>query len=426
MRFADLDSWLRWQEKLHPATVELGLERVGAVAARLAALPTETRVITVAGTNGKGSCVAVMDAVLRADGRRVVAYTSPHLHRYNERIRLDGRPVEDAALLEAFAAVDEARGDTALTYFEFGTLAALQLAARTAPEVLLLEVGLGGRLDAVNVVDPDVAVVTTIGLDHQDWLGSDRETIGTEKAGIFRAGVPVVLGEAEPPASVLRRARELGCPVTRLGQDFRALPAGGAWRFEGSVRTVTQLSAPALRGVLLDNAATAIEALDRLPAGPPPAADAVREGCRLPALPGRFQHVTGPVDYLLDLAHNPPAAAALAAYVKSLPVAARTHAVIGLYADKDAAAVGAALAGAADRWWCVGTSGERGRSAAELAATLRARGARVAGEFEAVGDALAAVRAAASQGDRVLVLGSFSIVGPALERLGGDAVDAPS
>ena len=426
MRFADLDSWLRWQEGLHPAAVELGLERVGAVAARLAPLPADTQVVTVAGTNGKGSCVAVMDAVLRADGRRVVAYTSPHLQRYNERIRIDGRPVEDATLLASFAAVDEARGNTALTYFEFGTLAALELTARIAPDVLLLEVGLGGRLDAVNVVDPDVAVVTTIGLDHQDWLGPDRDTIGTEKAGIFRAGVPVVLGEAEPPASVLRRARELGCPVTRLGRDFRAVTEAAGWRFEGSIRTVTTLPRAALRGVLLDNAATAIEAVDRLPDGSHPTADAVREGCRLPALPGRFQHLAGPVDWLFDLAHNPPAAAALAAYVKSLPAAATTHAVIGLYADKDAAGVIDALAGAADRWWCVGTPGDRGRSAAALAATLREQGGRVQGEFDDARDALAAVGSAASPGDRVLVLGSFSVVGPALEQLGGDPADGPS
>jgi dihydrofolate synthase/folylpolyglutamate synthase len=426
VRFADLDSWLRWQEGLHPAAVELGLDRVGAVAARLAPLPASTRVVTVAGTNGKGSCVAVMDAVLRADGRRVVAYTSPHLHRYNERIRVDGRPVEDAALLEAFAAVDEARGDTALTYFEFGTLAALQLAARVAPEVLLLEVGLGGRLDAVNVVDPEVAVVTTIGLDHQDWLGPDRETIGAEKAGIFRTGVPVVLGEAEPPASVLRRARDLGCAVTRLGRDFRAVPSADGWRFEGSMRTVTKLPAGALPGVLLDNAATAVEAVDRLPDQPPPAEGAVREGCRLPALPGRLQHVTGPVEWLLDLAHNPPAAAALAAYVKSLPAAAATHAVIGLYADKDATAVIDALAGVTELWWCVRTPGERGRSAAELAATVRSRGGRVKGEFDDVRDALAAAGSAARPGDRVLVLGSFSVVGPALELLGGDAAAGPS
>jgi dihydrofolate synthase/folylpolyglutamate synthase len=417
VRFTDLDGWLRWQETLHPRTIELGLERVGSVRARLSPLSDATRVVTVAGTNGKGSCVAVMAAVLAAAGRRVVAYTSPHLQRYNERIRIDGTPVADGPLIEAFAAIDAARGEIPLTYFEFGTLAALEVAAGSAPDVLLLEVGLGGRLDAVNIVDPEVAVITTVGLDHQDWLGPDRESIGAEKAGILRPGVPLVAGEADPPASVLARADALGCPLARLGREFRVDVAGRSWRFEGSIRSVADIPAAALPGPLIGNAAVGIEALDRLFNADPVPASAVRQGCGVPGLAGRFQRVDGPVDWLVDVAHNAPAARALADYARTLPPTRRTHCVIGLYAEKDAAAIVAELADVVTDWWCVDTRGERARPAAALAEIVRASGGSVRAESNGVGAVIPQVRNAARAGDRVLVLGSFTIVGPALEAL---------
>ena len=424
MRHPDLESWLRWQETLHPRAIDLGLERVAAVRARLPALPDGMRVVTVAGTNGKGSCVAVMAAILAAAGRRVLAYTSPHLERYNERIRVNGEAVGDEALMQAFAAVDSARGETPLTYFEFGTLAALEIAAASAPDVLLLEVGLGGRLDAVNVVDPDVAVITTVGLDHMDWLGPDRETIGAEKAGILRPGRPVVIGERAPPASVLVRADALACPVSRLGHDYRAVRDGETWRFEGSVRTADGLPVGLLPGPLVDNAAAAIEALDRLPECTPMAAAAVRAGCAGLRLAGRFHRLGGDVDWLLDVAHNAPAARALADYVRTLPPARRTHAVIGLYADKDAPAIVAELAPVVNRWWCVDTQGPRARTAGALAELVRSAGGRAVAAAGSVEHALASVRGAAEPGDRVLVAGSFSVVGPALAALAALRHDA--
>jgi len=220
MKLPDLESWLRWQESLHPREIELGLERIRPVYRRLPSLPPAAPVVTVAGTNGKGSCVAVIEAVAVAAGMRVATYTSPHLFRYNERIRVDGQAVDDATLVRAFEAVDEARRGVPLTYFEFGTLAALWIFAAAAPELIVLEVGLGGRLDAVNIIDADVAVLTSVGLDHQAWLGFDRESIGAEKAGIFRTGRPVVLGDPDPPNSVLRIAGERGAPVHAFGCDW--------------------------------------------------------------------------------------------------------------------------------------------------------------------------------------------------------------
>ena len=227
MKFTDLDSWLSWQETLYPRAIELGLARPRRVYQRLPPLASDTVVITVAGTNGKGSTVAVLESVLGALGVSVASFTSPHLFRYNERIRFDGHPVDDAALMEAFQAVEDARRDTGLTYFEFGTLAALTIIGRRAPDVAVLEVGMGGRLDAVNLIDADIAVITSIALDHQAWLGADREAIGREKAGILRAARPLVLGDRQPPASVLSRAEELGAPMLRLGVDFGHELSGG-------------------------------------------------------------------------------------------------------------------------------------------------------------------------------------------------------
>ena len=426
MRFRDLDSWLRWQETLHPRTIDLGLERVEAVWRRLGPLPDGSRVVTVAGTNGKGSCVGVMERVLLESGRSVLAYTSPHLLRYNERIRLDGQPISDEALIAAFAAVDQARGDTPLTYFEFGTLAALRTLVEFRPDTALLEVGLGGRLDAVNILDPDVAVITSVGLDHMDWLGSDREAIGSEKAGILRPGAPFVLGDRAPPASVLERAGKLDCATSRLGVDYDWDGDDDSWRFEGSCRSLPGLPVGPLGGPLFDNAACALEALDRLPARAPTTGSAVAQALTTLVLPGRLQVIRDRAEWVVDLAHNAPAAAAFGRFVGGRAPARRTHAVFGMLAGKDVAAVLGEIGGFVDRWWLVDTTGERARPATDLAETMAPQGVDIGGCFASTRAAIKAVQAVAGEGDRVLVFGSFRIVGPALETLSAPASGLPS
>jgi dihydrofolate synthase/folylpolyglutamate synthase len=417
---ASLDSWLARLEKLHPRGIDLGLDRVRAVHEALGAPHPGERVITVAGTNGKGSTVATMDAVLRAHGAGVGQTTSPHLVRFNERMVIDGVAADDASIVSAFERIDAARGATTLTYFEFSILAALDLLARAGRPWALLEVGLGGRLDAVNVVDPDVAVITAVDLDHQEWLGPDRETIGREKAGILRRGRPLVLGDPDPPASVLARARELEAPCLRLGVDFALEPEdAGLLHFrgrdaQGAPWTLGGLPVPALA---LDDVATGLQAL--LVAGLVPDGAAVRRAFATVSLAGRLQRLdVDGVPVLLDVAHNPHAAAHLAG---RLDPGVPTLALFGTFVDKDAPAMVRALEERVDRWYLVDTPGPRGRDAAALGEQLAEAGlvpgARVCGE-PAAGLERALADARAEPGTRVLVLGSFSVVGAALELLG--------
>jgi dihydrofolate synthase/folylpolyglutamate synthase len=319
-RPATLAAWLAYLETLHPKSIAMGLDRVRAVHARLDAA-IRCPVITVAGTNGKGSTCAFLDAILRSAGYRVGLYTSPHLREYNERVRIAGTNATDANLIEAFNAVEDARlatGDAprppvTLTYFEFGTLAALWLFARANLDALILEVGLGGRLDAVNIVDADVAILTSVAIDHIDYLGPTREDIGREKAGIFRAGRPALCAEPDPPASVAATAKSIGADLLRIGQDYGYVDEGSQWRYRGLRGERYGLPFPALRGAYqLANAATALAALDCLHRQLPVSSGAVREGLLTVALPGRFQVLPGRPATVLDVAHNPHAARALA------------------------------------------------------------------------------------------------------------------
>ena len=413
----NLQQWLDHIERQHPRNIELGLERVREVAGRLGLRRPAAQVVTVAGTNGKGSTVAFIEAIARAGGWKVGAYTSPHLLRYNERVRIDGDEAGDEALAQAFAAVDAARGDTPLTYFEYGTLAALWLFERSGLDLAVLEVGLGGRLDAVNIVDPDVAVITTVDIDHVDWLGHDREAIGAEKAGIARAWRPLVLGEIDPPSSVLRHAYAIGANAIRLGSDFFHEPVDATqwrWREVGAelLLPMPRLPAPAQ----LANAATAIAALRALPRELPE--DAFAAGVAAATLPGRLQRFERDgVEVVLDVAHNPQAARELAAWLALQP-AASTAAVFAALADKDVAGVVEPLAGAVARWHLAGLDGiARGEAvdafAARLAGTAAAAGSRDA----VVADALQRALEASAPGDRVLVFGSFHTVAQALETL---------
>ena len=417
----DLSQWLEYIQRQHPESIELGLDRVREVATRLGLGRPAAQVITVAGTNGKGSTVAFIEAIAGAGGWKVGAYTSPHLLRYNERVRIEAEEVSDDALVAAFAAVEAARGDTPLTYFEFGTLAALWLFQRASLDLAVLEVGLGGRLDAVNLVDADVAVVTTVDIDHTGWLGSDRESIGREKAGIARAWKPLVLGEVDPPSSVLRHAYAIGANAIRLGSDFFHEPVDAAhwrWREVGAELRLPapRLAAPPQRA----NASTAIAALRALPRALPEAAFA--QGVATATLPGRLQCLQRDgVEIVLDVAHNPQAARELAAWLRRRPPAP-TVAVFAALADKDAAAMVQALDGQVGHWYLAGLEqAGRGQDVDSLAARLAGTAAAVAagaGSGDArVADALDRAIAAASPAGRVLVFGSFHTVAEALQAL---------
>jgi len=415
MRFSSLEEWLTWQETLHPEQIDLGLERVAVVRDRLCPEPVPFTVITVAGTNGKGSTVTLMESMLRAAGYRVGAYTSPHLLRYNERIRIDGTMATDAALCDAFARVDAARGSTSLTYFEFGTLAAIDLFYRARVEVALLEVGMGGRLDAVNLLDADVAVVTTVDIDHTAWLGEDRETIGREKAGIFRADHPAVCGETEPPKTVVAEAERLRAPLYRQGREFvaeRSAPDHWTWRGPGRVRRALPL--PTLHGSRqIENAATALMALELLAERFPVEISAVRRGLLEARLAGRFQLLPGPVPLIFDVAHNAQAARELAANLAAWPCTGKTLAVFAMLVDKASGPVATLMAGEVDRWYLSPLCTARSATMEQLVAAV----AQVGGAVERCGtvaEALAAARAAAVPGDRVVVFGSFYTVAEAL------------
>lgn len=410
-RFTTLAEWLAWQETLHPVAIELGLERVAAVARDLDLLTPACPVITVAGTNGKGSSVALLEAILRAAGYRVGCYTSPHLLRYNERIRIDGVMASDADLCGAFAQVDAVRGERSLTYFEFGTLAALQLFADAALDVMVLEVGLGGRLDAVNILDADLALVTAIDLDHSAWLGDDRDSIGREKAGIFRTGRPAVCGDPAPPASVPETARALGARWYGRDAAFGYRRGERDWHWQGD-REYRGLPLPALVGAhQLDNAAAVIQALVCLEARLPVSRAALEQGLRTATLPGRFQRLPGAVERVLDVAHNPQGGRALANALATRPITGHTHLVLAMLEDKDVAAFAAPLLSQVDHWYLAGLEVPRGLGADALQARLEAQIQPMQRELATgVEEAYRRAMARARPGDRVVVCGSFHTV----------------
>lgn len=418
MRFNDLQGWLTWQETLHPSSIELGLERVSAVWTRLCTTAVPFPVITIAGTNGKGSCAAMLDSLYRAAGYRTACYTSPHLLRYNERIRLDGIELADADLCAAFERVDEARGDSTLTYFEFGTLAALDAFVRSEPDLAILEVGLGGRLDAVNILDPDVAMVTTIGLDHTAWLGETLDLIAVEKAGIFRRGRPAVVGHREPSGALMGRAEALDCDLFVLGRDFDLVADGSDWRWTGPGSRLDALPAPPLRGAFQrDNAATVLMAISCLNRRLPMSVEKLRLGLVRVHLDGRFQVIPGELTWILDVAHNAQAAEALAESLRSFNCSGRLHAVLGILKDKDPMAIAGPVAPLVDRWYLGQARDPRAMPAAALRTALDG----VASDshlslYCRIDDALAAAAARARPGDCILAFGSFTTVEAALMR----------
>ncbi|MFA5520338.1 MAG: bifunctional tetrahydrofolate synthase/dihydrofolate synthase [Castellaniella sp.] len=467
---ASLSQWLEYLETLHPVAIDMGLSRVQAVAGSLN-IKLDSTVITVAGTNGKGSVCAMLEAMVLAGGYRVGCYTSPHLVHYNERIRIDGEPVDDAHIIEQFERIDAARGDISLTYFEFGTLAALLLFAQTDLDVVILEVGLGGRLDAVNIIDADCAVITSIDIDHRDWLGDSREEIALEKAHIFRPGRPAICADPQPPQTLVDHAQAIGADLWRFGRDFNYSGDRLQWAYGGREQRRSALAYPALRGAnQLLNASAALAALETLRDRIVLPQHAIRLGLSHAALPGRFQIMPGQPMVILDVAHNPHAAAALSQNLANIPSTGKTSAIVGMFGDKDVRGVLQHMIYHVDHWLCVDLPGPRGLPATALAGIIRelhadvqvrtaegdrprlfyeaeellqpigspefdpvtpdgpgvrpvarSLGARLEISVHCLPDPVSAYNQAIGQAgvnDRILVFGSFATVGPVLERLG--------
>lgn len=403
--------WLQHLESAHARPIDLGLDRVERVRSAMG-LRFDVPVITVGGTNGKGSVCAFLEAILREAGYRVGLYTSPHIVRYNERVRIDATDASDEALVAAFERVEAARGDTSLTYFEMGTLAAAALFADAALDVVILEVGLGGRLDAVNVFDPDCAIVVSVDLDHMEYLGPTREDIGREKAGIFRAGCPAIYGEADPPRSLSAHAERIGARLLQIGRDFRAERTPQQWKFFGTRSERSGLPHPALRGAhQIANAAVALAALDELHDRLPVHMQAVRTGLLMAAPRARFQVMPGRPAVVFDVSHNPHAARALAANLRTHVKFERTLAVFSMLADKDVAGVVDAVKSQIFGWYVAGLGGTRGTSAEALVDIVRGcdPDKSVTG-FDTLPLAYAAARQVAGENDRILVFGSFHTV----------------
>jgi dihydrofolate synthase/folylpolyglutamate synthase len=420
-----LFEWLAHQERVHPQSIDLGLGRLARVLDRLRWSQPPVPVITVAGTNGKGSVAAYCSTILGAAGLKVGTFTSPHLRDYRERIRVQDCRASADTLAWAFEKIENACMGTAeehvsLTFFEYNALAAMLIFDAAKLDAWVLEIGMGGRLDAVNIVDPTVAVVVSIGLDHQEFLGSTLEAIAREKAGIFRRAVPAVLGSRDMPAVLESTALDLGAPLKRLGREYDYMHRSGRWRYRGARWDLPELPPPALCGeAQYRNAAAALAALEELSPAIEVPPEAIERGLPSVRLVARFQVVetTGPT-YVLDVAHNPAAAAVLAENLRSMPSAGRTLAVCGILGDKDAAGVAAALADCIDEWWLTSTEGARGMSGAQLAARMSAGlGDLPLHAIDGIAAACAAATAAASRADRIVIFGSFHTVGPAMDWL---------
>ncbi len=419
--FTTLPEWLAYCEQLHSKNIDMGLERVRTVADRMGLCFT-CPVITVAGTNGKGSTCAMLESILGQAGYKTGVYSSPHLVHFEERLRLNGVSVSADALVTGFAAVEKARlqlEPVSLSYFEFSTLAIFDVMQRAELDAVILEVGLGGRLDAVNIIDTDCAIITSIALDHMELLGHDRETIGYEKAGIMRTGRPVVVSDPVPPQSVLDRALEVGADLWRVGEDFNISGDKQQWGWAGRGRRYSGLAYPALRGAnQLVNAAGVLAALTALRELLPVTAQAVRNGLAFVELPGRFQIIPGQPTLVLDVAHNPHSVAALAANLDAMGFFPTTHAIFGAMADKDLSPMLAKVAPVLDRWYFTDLPTERAASGAALQLAWQAQNTRKdasAQAFVSPSEALKAAIAAADPADRIVVFGSFYTVGGILQ-----------
>lgn len=413
----DLAGWLAYIEALHPASIAMGLERVELVRQRLGLQP-QFPIVIVAGTNGKGSTCAMLESIYQAAGYKTGCYTSPHFVRYNERVRLGGVEVEDAVLVEAFEAIEQARGETALTYFEFGTLAAVWSMVAANVDIAILEVGLGGRLDAVNVFSPVCSIVTSVDLDHMDFLGNDRECIGREKAGVFRPGVPAICGDDHPPLSLSSYANDIGADLRLIGHEFSFKRQASGWQYQSPDHEYV-LPWPALAGEFqLNNAACVINAVDALLVKLPVALEHMQQGLQRVALSGRFQICRHQPQVVLDVAHNPHAAGALASNLAQYPVTGRTLAVFSMLGDKDIAGVVQAVAPHIDAWHIARVTHGRGAGVEQLHEYVKNQATDASVVMHA--DVRAAYQQAcneAGENDRIIVFGSFFTVADIMREL---------
>lgn len=407
---------MTWQESFHPLVIDLGLERAAQVFHALNPDYAKPPTVTVAGTNGKGSSVACLEAIYTAQGYRVGAYTSPHILKYNERIKIDGKPVSDNTICEAFARIESVRGNTSLSYFEFGTLAALDIFFRAGVEVQLLEVGLGGRLDAVNIVDPDVALISSISIDHIEWLGGTREAIGREKAGIFRADTPAVIGDPAPPESLIQSAIEQHALLYCLGKDFGYKKQTIGWDWFSADRQILQLPEPGLKGEhQYRNASTVILAVTKMAEVLPVTEASIKQGLENVRLAGRFQLIDGEIPVLLDVGHNPQAVRTLADYVTTVFPGRRIHAVFSMMKDKDIAGVLDIMNLVVYDWFFAPLANPRAVTEAVMREIfLQSSVSRVSFGFSGFTEAFAAAKNQSREGDLLLVFGSFFLVSDCL------------
>lgn len=420
---APLNAWLEYLESLHPSAIDMGLERVRQVADRLALEASAVKII-VGGTNGKGSTCAMLESILLAAGYRVGLYTSPHLINFNERARVNGNIVTDSALITQFEAVEAARHGVSLTYFEFTTLAVLRLFAESSLDVMVLEVGLGGRLDAVNIVDADCSIITSVDIDHVDWLGDTREKIGFEKAHIFRADSPAIVSDPSPPQSLLDYAKEINADLWLFGRDFNYSGDRQQWAFGGREQRRNALAYPALRGAnQLLNASAALAALESLRDRLAVPQQAVRQGLLQASLPGRFQILPGQPTIIMDVAHNPHAAAVLEKNLGNMGFHPYTYAVFSMLSDKDIESVVRHMAPRIDHWFCAALPGPRGLTTEAIQTKVQQiladptsnspKDVQISG-YVTVKDAFAAARSKSNLDDRIVVFGSFLTVAEAL------------
>jgi len=415
-RFETLDEWLDWQQGLHPKKIDLGLDRIRQVLQRMGLEHPSYAVVTIGGTNGKGSSVALLESISGAAGYRTGAYTSPHLLEYNERVRIDRKEVGDQQLCQAFERIDQARGDISLTYFEFATLAAFEIFHHAEIDLAILEVGMGGRLDAVNVLDSDVALVTTVDIDHASWLGGDRETIGWEKAGIFRHARPAVCGDPMPPETLVKHAAQLDSHLYRIGHEFAYDMNEKTWSWRGAGQHYEALPYPSLHGQFqLQNAACVIMVLELLKARFRINQHQLAAGLENAVNPGRFQIIPGEVTGILDVAHNPHGARALAQALGHQPCAGKTHAVLGMLADKNIKGVIQEMMAVVDSWYMADLTVERGAPATRLVEDLKSIGQDMpVRQYPDVMSAWQEAHRMAQPNDRVVVFGSFYTVADVL------------
>ena len=422
--FDNLRGWLAWQEQSHPLSIDLGLERVAKVYRGLNPNGDKPITITVAGTNGKGSCIAYLESIYREQGYRVGAYTSPHILKYNERIKIGGIPVDDETICQAFQRIERIRDNTSLSYFEFGTLAALDIFSRANLDVQLLEVGLGGRLDAVNIVDPDAAIISSIGIDHTAWLGETREAIGYEKAGIFRPGVPAIVGDPSPPESLRQAAQGKNARLYMIGDDFGYYKRERTWQWHYREKRVDDLPEPALKGEhQYRNASSIIMAIMLLAGKLPINEQSIQKGLSNVRLPGRFQLIAGGIPVLLDVGHNPEAVKTLVEYVAQHFPNQRIHAIFSMMKDKDIAEVLRIMKPVVYRWFFAPLSNARAAPESLMQEIFSQQlMSNVSFGHNGFVDAFTAAKKQAGENDLLLVFGSFFLVSECLaefETVGG-------